>query len=150
MRAASAKGTILGLSPSTLEQALASFNVDWQSWGTSTMNSGALFDEIVPQLYRDNYPAFAEVFNNTLQSLYLESDTDADPFVSTLGIGLRVDGSSGPTPWTDLEAMLGDCATPRPDIAVSGLSLSLWYSHGALEVYPFELEKYWGSDERQT
>jgi len=145
VRAASAKGVILGLSPGTLEQALGSFNVDWRSWGTSTMTSGALLDEIVPQPYRDNYPAFAEVFNDTLQSLYPESNNDSDPFVSTQGIGLRVDGSGSPTPWTDLDAMLEDCATPRPGIAASGLSSSLWYSHGALELYPSELRAYWGS-----
>lgn len=134
---------VLGLSPGTLDQALNSFNVDWRSWGVdSSTGGGPLFDEIVPQLYRSTYTSFASLLNETLDNIYPEvrsrRDEATDAFVATLAIGLRLDGTGAPTAWDELKLMLDDVENK------SCLSPSLWYSQGAIELYPTQIQAYWG------
>lgn len=126
---------VLGLSPTTLSYALSSFNVDWRNWG-----SNALFDEFLPQLYRDSFSSFAPLLESTLAGL---NDPAQPPFEAALGIGLRINGSGAATPWTDLNLMLNDCA-------VNGLPPALWYASGALELYPSELSAYWAASVETT
>ena len=110
----------LSLAPTTLAQALHSFDVDWASWAAA-----GLFDEFVPQLYRSAYADFAPLLNATLASV---------PRVTA--VGLRADGTGAPTPWPELEQMYDEVEHTR------GVSSSLWNSRGALELYPRELATY--------
>lgn len=74
----------LSLSPTTLSQALATFNVDWKAWGEFPANATStaavpsssssshmypLFDEFVPQLYRASFADFSDLLSDTLTAL---------------------------------------------------------------------------------
>lgn len=132
---------ILSLSPTTLQQALSAFAVDWRAWAAG---ESPLFNEIVPQLYRSSYADFAPLFNETLENLYgAPSPVTA---ACAIAIGLRCDGSGDSTPWNDLEKMLDATMTAPPTLAPYGApSPCVWYSRGALETYPDEFASYFQS-----
>jgi len=92
------------------------------------------------------------------------AEDSSPPFVAMLGVGLRVDGSGAATPWADLEAMLdalndppqptkaaaATAAAAAAAAAVGPIPPCLWYSHGALELYPAELGAYWANSSKQA
>ena len=112
----------LSLSPTTLSQALDSFNVDWAAWA-----GAGLFDEFVPQLYRSSYADFASLLKDTLSGVGPGQ---------VVAAGLRADGSGPPTSWDQLVLMLREVEGGH------GLSPSIWYSQAALELYPQQLAAY--------
>jgi uncharacterized lipoprotein YddW (UPF0748 family) len=113
----------LSLSPSDLAFAQSHLQVNWKVWSTSTP---IMFDEYVPQLYRSSFSLFSPLLTMTKAAL-VRSKAD-------IGIGLRIDGSGDPTPWSELVQMIHA-------VQNDNLSPSLWYSRGVLELYRAELTK---------
>ncbi|XP_035675377.1 uncharacterized protein LOC118415119 isoform X3 [Branchiostoma floridae] len=90
------------------------YNVDWVSWVKEDIG----FHEYVPQIYRDNAPAF----NLELDRVMLEVGK------TKLVIGLRCNGSGAPTAYSELSQMLGRCET-------EGVGYSIWYSQCFTQLY---------------
>ncbi|XP_078595790.1 uncharacterized protein LOC144872921 isoform X1 [Branchiostoma floridae x Branchiostoma japonicum] len=90
------------------------YNVDWVSWVKEDIG----FHEYVPQIYRDNAPAF----NFELDRVMLEVGK------TKLVIGLRCNGSGAPTAYSELSQMLGRCET-------EGVGYSIWYSQCFTQLY---------------
>ena len=101
------------------------YSVDWDLWGKLS-----LFDEVIPQLYYSSFAAFQAEFEKTLSSVSPAARS------SMVAIGLRVDGSGPPTPWSDVDDMLSACKK-------NNLGAALWYAHGILEIYPDEIKRQW-------
>ena len=116
---------ILSLSPSTLSQAMQSYNVDWNLWGDQN-----LYDEVIPQLYRSDYQSFKSVFDQTMKQI---SGVTMSYFTSS---GIRVDGSGDVTPWDDVNQSIEYAAS-------FGVSPCIWYAHGIVEVYPEQFTQLW-------
>ena len=142
---------MLSLSPSTLDQALNTYNVDWNRWGELNY-----FDEVIPQLYRTSFASFQDAFEQTV------SGTSAATQLRWSACGLRVDGSGDPTQWDDVSLMIKYCNTgggsssafDTGESAAAGsereggyevhpLGVSIWYAHGILELYPEEFKALW-------
>ena len=118
---------ILSLAPSPLDQALYSYNVDWNLWGDNFW-----FDECVPQLYRSTYKDFKSLFDQTLRGVSRSTQK------LLRACGLRVDGSGEPTPWEDVENSIEYAEE-------FGVDPVIWYAHGVVELYPEEFSQLWGN-----
>lgn len=118
-------GATLSLSPSTLDQALNTYNVDWNQWGTLQ-----LFDNVTPQLYRSDFHSFRKAFDDTCDGVSNETK------VLWKASGIRVDGSGAPTPWDDVQQSIEYAA--RKDNGAC-----IWYAHGILELYPTQFQALW-------
>jgi uncharacterized lipoprotein YddW (UPF0748 family) len=112
------KEVFLSLAPSPLDQALNSYNVDWNTWGSLN-----LFDEVIPQLYRSSFQSFKRLFDETLKGI---SSTTRKYFKAS---GIRVDGSGDPTPLNDVKKSI--------EYSESYLiGTSIWYCKDIVELYP--------------
>jgi uncharacterized lipoprotein YddW (UPF0748 family) len=115
----------LSLSPATLSFALNTYNVDWNSWGSS-----GYYDEVIPQLYYSSYSSFQSEFTNTVSKL---SSSTKSKWVAT---GIRVDGTGASTPWADVNNMIYLCNA-------NSMGASVWYAKGIVETYPTNFQNIW-------
>ena len=110
--------SIFSLSPSPLDQALNSYSVDWNKWGTDS-----LYDEVIPQLYRSTFQDYELVFNQTMKGV--SSRTNQLWTAS----GVRLNGSGEPTPESDLQQMMTYSEK-------NGKNNVIWYAEGIIDIYP--------------
>ncbi len=108
----------VSVSPSVAGFSDTQYNAVWSDWVAD-----GLFDEFVPQVYRNNLASF----RNDLPA-------NVSPFVANnrrddLVVGLRLDGGGGPTPLADLQQMIVDVALAEGG-QLSGHSV--WYSQGLI------------------
>ena len=120
---------LLSLSPSTLSQALNTYNVDWNYWGNNDW-----YREVIPQLYRSTYEDYKSILDITYNSV---SDKTKQYFVAS---GIRVDGSGEPTSWKDVAAMIELTSSPL----YNNMGESIWYARGIIELYPTQFKHIWG------
>ncbi|MEM1013273.1 MAG: family 10 glycosylhydrolase [Planctomycetota bacterium] len=101
-------------SPSVFPFSVNNFAADWSEWADLE-----LFDEYMPQVYRDNFGSFAFEWPKQLNA----AGDDAD----ITGAGLRIKGSGPDTPWADILQKL-----QRLD-QDDAYGHSFWYSNGLLD-----------------
>jgi len=118
---------VLSLSPSTLDQALYTYNVDWNAWGVD-----GYYNEVIPQLYRSSSSQFEKVFDDTWKGMSVQTRRLFN------AAGIRVDGSGEPTPWIDVQESIEYCDR-------SGVGSSVWYAHGIVELYNEQFKEIWGA-----
>jgi len=116
--------TIISLSPNIIPNSLNTYNVDWVRWA----NLG-IISESAPQLYRPTYNEFKPLFDSTV------SGTPAS-FRQYLFIGLRCNGESPLTTWTELEKMMNEVRSKNYGAAI-------WYGQCINEVYPTQIKQKW-------
>ncbi len=102
---------IVSASPSVYPFSLNNYAADWEAWADLE-----LFDEYMPQVYRDNFNSFAFEWQR-------QRNTSGDE-LDRLGAGLRILGTGASTPWNDIRQML-----QRLD-ADDAYGHSFWYSNG--------------------
>ncbi len=100
--------------PAIFPFSLNNYAVDWGDWADLE-----LFDEYMPQVYRDNFNSFALNWAN-------QRITAGDE-VDVTGAGLRIIGTGAGTPWNELRKMLQRL---KDDDAYGH---SFWYSDGLLD-----------------
>ncbi len=120
----------LSLSPSIAGFSDINFNAPWSDWVAD-----GLFDEYIPQVYRDNLDDFRSVLPSNLQP-FIDADRLDD-----LIVGLRLNGSGPDTPRADLEQMIIDAA-----LAQNGelAGHAIFYSKGVIE-NAADLQNFYGN-----
>lgn len=109
---------LVSISPSVDGFSQANFNADWAAWAQA-----GLFDEFVPQVYRDNLADFRSDLPQNIDVL-----KDAGRLGDGV-IGLRLDGSGPDTPLADLQQMIVDVALAEGG-ALAGHSI--FFSEGVV------------------
>lgn len=127
------QGMQLSLSPNPLDTSVASYNVDWNQWA-----AWGLYDEVVPQLYRTSFTSFKAVYDGTVAATCPQAQA------KWAACGVRVDGSGAPTPWTDVQAMIGYCSAAAGQLS-GGRGTAVWYAHGVLDLYATEFSELWSA-----
>ncbi len=108
----------VSVSPSVTGFSDTNYNAVWSDWAEQ-----GLFDEFVPQIYRDNYASFQTSLPANVNVMASAGRLD------DLVIGVRVDGGGSPTPINDVRQMLTLSSTTAGG-QLDGTSL--WYSQGVL------------------
>lgn len=103
----------VSVSPSITTFSETNFNADWPTW----FDNG-LFDEFVPQAYRDNITSFNSIINAQVQPFDNANELDK------LVVGIRVNGVPPNTPYADVQQMIQRSRTE------GAAGHSLWYSKG--------------------
>ncbi len=102
------------------------FNAAWSDW----VEQG-LFDEYVPQAYRDSLDGFNAIIGPQVDALASEGRLE------DLVVGLRGNGSGADTPWNDLRQMI---ERTRSEGAAGH---SVFFSKALLESYAEEFEAFY-------
>ena len=116
----------VSVSPSITSFSETNFNADWPQW----LDNG-LFDEFVPQVYRDNIASFNSIIDAQVQPF--EDANELDKLV----VGIRINGSGATTPYADVQQMI-----ERSRIE-GAAGHSLWYSVGVRDYYSSELTNFY-------
>ena len=116
----------VSVSPSITTFSETNFNADWPDW----VDSG-LFDEFVPQAYRDNIASFNSIINAQVQPF--EDNNELDKLV----VGIRINGTGAATPYADVQQMIERSRTE------GAAGHSLWYSVGVRDNYSAELTNFY-------
>lgn len=114
----------VSVSPSITGFAEPNYNADWTGW----LDAG-LFDEFVPQAYRDSLSGFNSIVNG--QVAPFEPDQ-----LDKLVLGLKINGTSE-TPYTDLQGMIQRTRTE------GAAGHSIWYSRGVRDQYRNQLTSFY-------
>jgi hypothetical protein len=116
---------LLSVSPSITGFAETNYNADWTQW----VDQG-LFDEYVPQAYRDSLGGFNAIV-----------DAQTAPFaplnLDEVALGLRINGSGANTPSSDVTAMI------QRSRSEGAAGHSLWYSKGVRDEYASHLTAFY-------
>lgn len=116
---------LLSVSPSITGFSDTEYNAKWTDW-----QDQGLFDEFVPQAYRNNLTSFNSII-----------DAQVAPFepndLGELTVGMSVNTSGANTPYNDVAGMI----TRSRAEGASGHSL--WYSHGVRDDYPAQLTAFY-------
>lgn len=115
----------LSVSPSITGFSETNYNADWPAWVDDD-----LFDEFVPQVYRDNISSFNATINSQVAPF---EPNDLDELV----VGIRINGSGAATPYGDVQQMI---TRTRQEGAAGH---SLWYSSGVRDLYGNQLEAFY-------
>ncbi len=108
----------VSVSPSVTGFSDTNYNAVWSDWAEQ-----GLFDEFVPQVYRDNYASFQASLPANVNVMANAGRLD------DLVIGVRVDGSGSATPISDVQQMMTLVSTTSAGQLDGN---SLWYSQGVL------------------
>lgn len=124
---------IVSVAPSVYPFSYDNYCVDWPAWVSSGM-----FDEIIPQVYRNTSASFDASWDGTGS---ITTGGQAQFFGSRRGdfaAGISINTSSGtPNPWSELQPMVQQVRS------TSGVGGHVWwYSAGALS-YESELTSYY-------
>lgn len=115
----------LSVSPSITGFSETNYNADWPAWVDDD-----LFDEFVPQVYRDSISSFNSTINSQVAPF---EPNDLDELV----VGIRINGSGAATPSADVQQMI---TRTRQEGAAGH---SLWYSSGVRDLYGSQLEAFY-------
>ncbi|MEQ9454858.1 MAG: family 10 glycosylhydrolase [Phycisphaeraceae bacterium] len=113
---------IVSVSPSIMTFSFTQYNADWEDWADA-----GLFDEIVPQVYRNTLSAYRSTLP-TQVNIMAGADATPNGRLEDLVVGISRDSSSTPTSPADLLQMIQDARNAGTAGHV------LWYSRGVLEV----------------
>ena len=91
---------LVSVSPSITGFSDVEYNAAWGNWV-----SDGLFDEYVPQLYRNSYAAFQSILSSNVAPFQSAGRLD------DLVLGLRFNGTGADTPLSDLQQMIGASRT---------------------------------------
>jgi len=111
----------VSVSPSITNFSDINYNAEWPEW----VEAG-LFDEYVPQAYRDNISSFNSIIGGQVAPF-------APDELDKLVVGLRINGSGANTPFPDVQQMI----ERTRDEGAAGHSL--WFSKGVRDDYPTQL-----------
>ncbi|QDU70839.1 hypothetical protein Pan265_06760 [Mucisphaera calidilacus] len=112
---------IVSVSPSIMNWSFTQFNADWEDWADA-----GLFDEIVPQVYRNNLSSYRNELPRQV-SIMAGADGTRNGRLEDLVIGISRDATSSPTPLNELLQMIQDAR----DAGTAGHVL--WYARGVLD-----------------
>lgn len=116
---------LLSVSPSITGFSDTEYNAKWTDW-----QDQGLFDEFVPQAYRNNLTSFNSII-----------DAQVAPFepndLGELTVGMSVNTSGANTPFNDVAGMITRSRTE------GAAGHSLWYSHGVRDDYPAHLTAFY-------
>lgn len=117
---------IVSISPAVYPWSLENYACDWKTWSAE-----GWMDEYVPQVYRTT-------FDRVQQDWPVQLDAAGKDRHDDLIGGFRLVGEGADTVWGDYEKML------RLVRQRGGGGHCHWFSRGVLEVYPEELEAFYG------
>jgi uncharacterized lipoprotein YddW (UPF0748 family) len=115
---------LISISPGPYPWSYDNYACDWPAWAAE-----GLFDEYIPQVYRQNYPAFASEWTRQMEIIGARQ-TD-------LIAGIRIVGTGPDTTWPDLKQKVEATRSPRSGGHVH------WFSRGVLDLYPEELKAFY-------
>ena len=110
---------LVSISPSITGFSDVQYNAAWQNWVAD-----GLFDEYVPQLYRNSYAAFQSILSSNVAPFQNAGRLD------DLVLGLRFNGTGADTPLSDLQQMIGASRTTAGGQLAGH---SLFYSKGLID-----------------
>eukprot|EP01084_Bolivina_argentea_P237066 398509_1 len=125
---------VFSSSPAPMDYAYNNLNVNIINW----MYYG-YFDEYIPQLYYSSASAFEQQLQYTIQQInkYLNSTAANNVINNQLLTGIRVDGTSSSTSWSDVETMINYSVNEK-------IGVCIWYCNGILNTYPTQFKQLWG------
>jgi uncharacterized lipoprotein YddW (UPF0748 family) len=125
---------IISVAPSVYPFSYDSYCVDWPAWKNLDM-----FDEFVPQVYRNTYQSFNDSWDGVGSSTTGGQVQFMTGRREDFAAGISINTSSGtPNPWTEI--------APSIDLvrATSGVAGHvLWYSQGVLNTYAAQAAAYY-------
>ncbi|MBU6414396.1 MAG: family 10 glycosylhydrolase [Planctomycetes bacterium] len=139
-------GLLISLSPAVYPWCYENYLLDWPTWSawqtTDTRNLGDFvkashmtprWDEFIPQVYRMNYKAYANTWNDQVKWM----NQKGGGRVQDLLAGIRIVGDGPDSTWDDLRQSM--------DLVRStgGGGHVLWFSRGVLDLYPNQLRDYY-------
>lgn len=126
-------GLVISLSPGIHPWAWDNYLLDWPRWSGWPVESGARWDEFIPQAYRTSYAAFEKTWLEQGAAVRRDgADRQRD-----LLAGIRIVGDGPDSSWDQLRRSI---ALAR---AQGNGGHVLWFSRGVLDLYPAELAAFY-------
>ena len=125
---------VVSVAPSVYPFSYDSYCVDWPTWKTLGM-----FDEFVPQVYRNSYPSFNDSWDGVGSSTTGGQVQFMTGRRGDFAAGISINRGDGtPNAWTDVAQSID---LVRATSGVAGHVL--WYSEGVLNTYPAQAAAYY-------
>lgn len=123
-------GLVVSVSPAPYPWVYDNYCLDWIQWAADD-----LWDEYIPQCYRDNFAAFRATWDQQVEHLRSRGAADA---VEQMLAGILTTGSKPePVPWDDLRKSVEHVR------ATGGGGHVWWFSRGVLDEYPDEIARFY-------
>jgi uncharacterized lipoprotein YddW (UPF0748 family) len=124
----------VSLSPAVYPWSWEHYLLDWPSWAAwDSKHDGARWDEFIPQVYRNNFAAFAKTWEEQVAAIAQRAPARQRDLLA----GIRVVGEGSPSTWEDLARSI------QLTRATNAGGHVLWFSRGVLDLYPAQLKSFY-------
>lgn len=144
-------GLVISLSPAVYPWCYENYLLDWPAWSAWKKDDALTFkhseavsmqmprwDEFIPQVYRMNYKAYAQTWNEQVKWMQEKGDGR----VADLVAGIRIVGDGPDSSWDDLRQSMDLVRN------TGGGGHVHWFSRGVLDLYPKQLTEYYAKSGR--